>query len=244
LSEPLILGSVIDVTAQKNAEDGLRCSKRELGALSEKLLMAQEAERKRIALELHDGIGQSLSAIKFGVESALQACGEATPQQNGKYLQSVVDKLRDAINEVRSISMGLRPSMLDDLGLVATLGWFCREFESLYPKIRIKKRVELEEFEIPDVLKIVVFRIVQEALNNIGKHAGASAVSVELARTGGTLKLRIEDDGRGISSEAFRVAKGLGLSSMKERAKLSSGRLTVDTGHDAGTVVQVVWPLP
>jgi len=80
-------------------------------------------------------------------------------------------------------------------------------------------------------------------LNNIGKHAGASAVSVELARTGGTLKLRIEDDGRGISSEAFRVAKGLGLSSMKERAKLSSGRLTVDSGHDKGTVVQVVWPL-
>jgi PAS domain S-box-containing protein len=244
LSEPLILGSVIDVTAQKNAEDGLRCSERELGALSEKLLLAQEAERKRIALELHDGIGQSLSAIKFGVESALQACGEKTPQQNGKYLQSVVDKLRDAINEVRSISMGLRPSMLDDLGLVATIGWFCREFESLYPTIRIKKRVELEEFEIPDVLKIVVFRIVQEALNNIGKHAGASAVSVELARTGGTLKLRIEDAGRGISSEDFRVVKGLGLSSMKERAKLSSGRLTVDTSHGTGTVVQVVWPLP
>ena len=243
LSEPLILGSVIDVTAQQNAEDGLRRSERELGALSEKLLLAQEAERKRIALELHDGIGQSLSAIKFGVESALQACGEKTPRQNGKYLQSVVDKLRDAIKEVRSISMGLRPSMLDDLGLVATLGWFCREFECLYPTIRIKKRVGLEEFEIPDVLKIVVFRIVQEALNNIGKHAGASAVSVELVRTGGALKLRIEDDGRGISSERFRVAKGLGLSSMKERAKLSSGCLTVDTSHGTGTVVQVVWPL-
>ncbi|MEN8800582.1 MAG: PAS domain S-box protein [Thiogranum sp.] len=244
LSEDMILGSVVDVTAQKNAEDGLRRSERELSDLSDKLLLAQEAERKRIALELHDGIGQSLSAIKFGVESALQACGEKTPQQNGEYLQSVVDKLRDAIKEVRSISMGLRPSMLDDLGLVATIGWFCREFESLYPAIRIKKRVELEEFEIPDVLKIVVFRIVQEALNNIGKHAGASAVSVTLARTGGTLKLRIEDDGRGISSQALPVAKGLGLSSMKERAKLSSGCLTVDTTQGQGTVVQVVWPLP
>ena len=244
LSEPLILGSVIDVTAQQIAEDGLRRSERELSALSEKLLLAQEAERKRIALELHDGIGQSLSAIKFGVESALQACGEKTPQQNGKYLQSVVDKLRDAINEVRSISMGLRPSMLDDLGLVATLGWFCREFECLYPAISIKKRVGLEEFEIPDVLKIVVFRIVQEALNNIGKHSGASAVSVDLARTAGTLKLRIEDDGRGIPLQALPVDKGLGLSSMKERAKLSSGSLTVDTAQGSGTVVQVVWPLP
>jgi PAS domain S-box-containing protein len=245
LSEPMILGSVIDVTAQKNAEDGLRSSERELSVLSDKLLLAQEAERKRIALELHDGIGQSLSAIKFGVESALQACGENTRQLNGQYLKSVVEQLRDAIKEVRSISMGLRPSMLDDLGLVATIGWFCREFQSLYPAIRINKRVELEEFEIPDVLKVVVFRILQEALNNIGKHAGASAVSVELARTRGTLTLRIEDDGRGISSEDdFRVAKGLGLSSMKERAKLSSGRFTVDTSHDTGTVVQVVWPLP
>jgi len=244
LSEPLILGSVIDVTAQQIAENGLRRSERELSALSEKLLLAQEAERKRIALELHDGIGQSLSAIKFGVESALQACGGKTPQQNGEYLQTVVYKLRDAIKEVRSISMGLRPSMLDDLGLVATLGWFCREFESLYPTIRIKKRVELEEFEIPDVLKIVVFRIVQEALNNIGKHAGASAVSVELVRTGGTLKLRIEDDGRGISSEDFRVAEGLGMSSMRERAKLSSGSLIVDTTQGTGTVIEVVWPLP
>ncbi len=244
LSETTTLGSIVDVTARKNAEDRLRSSERELSALSEKLLLAQEAERKRIALELHDGIGQSLSAIKFGVESALQACGETTPQQNGKYLQSVVNKLRDAIKEVRSISMGLRPSMLDDLGLVATIGWFCREFQSLYPAIRIKKRAELEEFEIPDVLKIVVFRILQEALNNIGKHAGASTVCVELARTRGTLTLRIEDDGRGISSEAFRVAKGLGLSSMKERAKLSSGRFTVDTSHATGTVIQVVWSLP
>jgi PAS domain S-box-containing protein len=243
LSEAMILGSVVDVTAQKNAEDALRCSERELSALSEKLLLAQEAERKRIAMELHDGIGQTLSAIKFGVENALQEHGEKTPQQNGKYLNSVIDKLRDAINEVRSISMGLRPSMLDDLGLVATIGWFCREFQSIYPTIRIEKRVNIEEGEISDVLKIVVFRILQESLNNIGKHAAASTVSVELARTGDTLKLRIEDDGRGISSKAFRLGKGLGLSSMKERSKLSSGSFTVDTTPGTGTVIQVVWLL-
>jgi len=244
LSEVMILGSVVDITAQKNAEDGLRSSERELSVLSEKLLLTQEVERKRIALELHDGIGQSLSAIKFVVENALQSCGENTPQQSRESLKNVVDRLRDAINEVRNISMGLRPSMLDDLGLVATIGWFCREFQSLYPAIRVKKRVELEESEIPDVLKIVIFRILQEALNNIGKHAAASSVSVELVRTGDTLKLLIVDDGRGISSEVFRGANGLGLGSMKERAKLSSGSLTVDTTHSTGTVVQVTWPLP
>ena len=244
LSEALILGSVVDITAQKNAEDGLRHSEQELSALSEKLLLAQEAERKRIALELHDGIGQSLSAIKFGVEGALEACGVKTPQQNREYLEGIVDKLRDAIDEVRSISMGLRPSILDDLGLVATVGWFCREFQSTHPDIRVKKRVELEDSDIPDVLKIVVFRILQEALNNIGKHAGATAVSVQLSKTADALTLRIEDDGRGISSDDFRVAKGLGLSSMKERAKLSFGNLTIDPLHGSGTVVQVVWQLP
>jgi PAS domain S-box-containing protein len=242
-SEPMILGSIVDVTAQKNAEDGLRCSERELSDLSEKLLLTQEAERKRIALELHDGIGQSLTAIKLSVETALQVRGEKTPQQNG-CMKGVVDKLCDAIKEVRSISMGLRPSMLDDLGLVATIGWFCREFQAVYPSIRIKKRIELEGGEIPDGLQIVIFRILQEAFNNIGKHAGASTISVELERAGDTLKLLIEDDGRGIAPEAFRVGKGLGLGSMKERAKLSSGSFTVDSTHGTGTAIRVVWPLP
>jgi PAS domain S-box-containing protein len=242
-SEPMILGSIVDVTAQKNAEDGLRCSERELSDLSEKLLLTQEAERKRIALELHDGIGQSLTAIKLSVENALQVRGEKTPQQNG-CMKGVVDKLCDAIKEVRSISMGLRPSMLDDLGLVATIGWFCREFQAVYPSIRIKKRIELEGGEIPDGLQIVIFRILQEAFNNIGKHAGASTISVELERAGDTLKLLIEDDGRGIAPEAFRVGKGLGLGSMKERAKLSSGSFTVDSTHGTGTAIRVVWPLP
>ena len=243
-SEPMILGSIVDVTAQKNAEDGLRRSEHELSALSEKLLLAQEAERKRIALELHDGIGQSLTVIKLSVETTLQVCGENILQQNGTCMKGVVDKLCDAIKEVRSISMGLRPSILDDLGLVATIGWFCREFQSVYPSIRIKKQVNIEGCEIPDGLQIVIFRILQEAFNNIGKHAGASTISVELERAGDTLKLLIEDDGRGIAPEAFRVGKGLGLGSMKERAKLSSGCFTVDSTHGTGTTIQVVWPLP
>jgi PAS domain S-box-containing protein len=242
--EPMILGTVVDITAQKNAEDELRRSEQELKLLSEQLLLAQEDERKRIALELHDGIGQTLSAIKFGLENAMQECDKKTREQNAKYLASVVDKLRDAIEEVRNISMGLRPSMLDDLGLAPTISWFCREFQSLHPTIRMTKRIDIEERNIADVLKVVVFRIIQEALNNIAKHAGASNVSVELASTGEALELRIEDDGRGIPPEAFRLAKGLGLSSIKERAKLSGGNLTIEATVGTGTVIQVVWPFP
>ena len=94
LGEPMILGSVVDVTAKKTAEDELRRSEQELNVLSGQLLLAQEEERKRIALELHDGIGQTLSAIKFGLENTMQECDKNTREQNLKYLASVVDKLR------------------------------------------------------------------------------------------------------------------------------------------------------
>ena len=227
----------------KELENKLRCSGHELDLLSKRLMLAQEAERKRIAMELHDGIGQSLSAIKFGVENALLESSERTSQQNSECLKDIVDKLRNAIKEVRSISMGLRPSILDDLGLLATIGWFCREFRSLHPAIRIATHIKADDGDIPDVLGIVVFRILQEALNNIGRHADASNVSVEFSRSGDSLKLRIEDDGRGIPAEACRVAGGMGLGSMKERVKLSCGILTIDTGHGTGTILQATWPL-
>jgi signal transduction histidine kinase len=241
LLEPMVLGNVVDVTAQKNAENALRVSEHELRNLSDRLLLEQEAERKRIALELHDGIGQSLSAIKFSVEMAMQNSEDQTAAQNRQYLENVVGKLRSAIEEVRAISMGLRPSMLDDLGLITTIDWLCREFQSLNPDIRLDKRISIAESDVPDALKIVVFRILQEALNNIEKHARATAVAVELARTVKALILRVKDNGRGILPKARQLATGVGLGSMKERAQLSAGNFSIDTSTDSGTVIQVVW---
>jgi PAS domain S-box-containing protein len=243
MSDSILLGSIVDVTAQKDAEDKLRDSEHELSLLSEQLLQAHEEERRRIALELHDSIGQSLSAIKFSLENTLRRCDQCERQQNEEDLAKVVDKLRAAISEVRDISMGLRPSMLDDLGLIATISWFCREFQARHPAIRLNRCVDADEGDIPDDLKVVIFRILQEAINNIAKHAGATHVSVDLVRRAGTLTMRIMDNGQGIAPEALRAERGLGLSSMTERARLSSGDLTVESRPGRGTVIQVVWPL-
>ena len=193
-------------------------------------------------MELHDGIGQSLSAIKLGMENALRS-GELAGRRSEQSVEQIVGRVRDAIEEVRRISMGLRPSLLDDLGLVATIDWYCREYRTLHPNINIEKHVRIKESEIPNRLKVVVFRIIQEALNNVAKHAGASNVSVELSKTADALRLRIEDDGRGIAPEVLQDNAGLGLSTMKERAKNSWGCLTLETAPDTGTVVQVLWPL-
>lgn len=228
---------------RKRAEDDLRSSQSELQFLSKELILAQESERKRIAAELHDGIGQSLSAIKIGVENAQQGMADDMPQLDKKTLMGIIDKLRDAIEEVRRISMDLRPPMLDDLGLLPTINWFCREFQSLFPKVVFNKRVDVAEREISECKKIVIFRIIQEALNNIAKHAKAHTISIELANSGDMLLLRIKDDGRGFVEKCPSKAQGFGLSSMKERTRLSGGKLTINSMLDAGTDIQVVWPM-
>ena len=142
--------------------------------------------------------------------------------------------------------MDLRPSILDDLGILATLDWFCREFQKVYPRISIDKRVTVAEDDVPDILKIVIYRIMQEALNNVAKHAGADRVELTLATDADSLRLSIRDNGEG-----FHVKqrgndnggyKGIGLESMAERAELSGGALRVDSGDGEGTHLEVRWP--
>jgi PAS domain S-box-containing protein len=239
--EAMMLGCIIDLTKQKAVEDALRCSQCDLQIISEKLLLTQEAERKQIAAELHDSIGQSISAVKFGLENALREYGEGLPPSGMRYLTGAIDRLRDTIDDVRRISMDLRPSILDDLGLTATIGWFCREFRTLFPAVEVDVRTDAKETEIPDSLRVVVFRILQEALNNIGKHAQASHVSIEFARQGDILILKIEDDGRGFALETPWTSPGFGLSSMRERAKLSGGMLVIDSTPGEGTIVHATW---
>ena len=241
LNESMIMGNVIDITEQKNTEDALRQSQRELQALSEKLLQAQEAERKRIASELHDSIGQSISAIKFGMENAMREYRSVLPQSGMLYMQDVVEKLRDSIEEVRKISMNLRPSMLDDLGLQATIKWFTREFSDLFPLISVDTQINIEESDLSDTRKVVIFRVIQESLNNIGKHAEASNVYVELLNTGDRLTISVKDDGKGFSPDTVYLGQGFGLSSMRERVKLTAGEFAIESTPGTGTLVHAVW---
>jgi len=161
-------------------------------------------------------------------------------------VRGAVGKIQDAIEEVRNIAMDLRPSILDDLGILATLDWFCREFQQVYPDIRTNKHTALEEDDIPGALKVVIYRVVQEALNNVAKHARASQVDVDLVATRDQLSLRIADNGRGFDLNHYLQDmgndKGTGLQSMRERCELSLGRFSIESSRDAGTVIQASWP--
>lgn len=233
--------------ARKQAEESLAQSENDLRHLSAQLLRAHEDERKRLAQELHDGIGQSLSAIKFRIESSIKQIGESVGTKGRDQLELLVPMVQGTVEEVQRIAADLRPFILDDLGLVATLRWFLRQFQSTYSTIRLDGRIELEEEEVPEQLKIVIFRIVQEALNNVVRHSRAERVLVALRRKRSNLELMIKDNGVGIRAAAEASASvrriGFGLSSMKERAELSGGTFGLGEGPHKGTTIRAVWPL-
>lgn len=234
------------IEEHKRDKEELRRAEQRFRALSLELLRGQEQERKRIACELHDGIGASLSAIKFNVENILGTLESGASEAGVDMMRGLVAKIREAIEEVRKIAMDLRPSTLDDLGILATIDRLCREFQSVYPHIEIMKRIDVKENDIADVLKIVVYRVAQEALNNVAKHASASEVYVDLVATMDEITLRISDNGRGFDltkhSHRKNDYQGMGLQSLKERAELSGGRFSVASKLFTGTVITVSWP--
>jgi signal transduction histidine kinase len=228
------------------ANEQLKKSEDELRILSSQLLTAQEQERGRIARELHDGIGQSLSAIKFKIEDAIGQLGKDVAGSSVNSLTSLIPLIQSTVEEVRKITMALRPSTLDDLGILATIAWFCREFQETYANVKIQKEIGLEEADIPESLKTVIFRVVQEALNNVAKHSGADSVTIFLTKRDDTIELTIEDNGRGFDlKEAFDIVgskRGFGLGSMKERIELSGGSFSLESIRREGTTVKAYWP--
>ncbi len=233
-----------DITERIRSEEALRRSEGELRHLSSRLLSAQEEERRRIALELHDSIAQSFAAIKFALESKLHQIGQQPPPA-GIALETIVSTVQSGIEETRRIMTSLRPAMLDDLGIVATISWHCREFEAIYAGVRIEKEISVEETEVPDRLKIVIYRIVQEALHNITKHSRAEQIGVSLTKSQG-MALRIYDNGVGFDVEQTLARegaiKGLGLESMKERTELSGGTFFIESHTGKGTTIRALWP--
>jgi PAS domain S-box-containing protein len=244
---PAISGIVADISKRRRAEEALRKSDKELRVLSNQLLSAEEKERKRIARELHDGIGQALSAIKFSVENAmLELRSAANPIDLGS-LQAVIPLTQKTIEEVRRIVKDLRPSILDDLGILATIRWFCREFQNVYAGIQIESTIGVEENEVSPYLKTTVYRIMQEALNNVAKHSQASFVHLQLKKNRSHLNLSIRDNGRGFNLDKAMALKtsrrGFGLASMRERAELSGATFSIDTLPGKGTTIKIVWPV-
>jgi PAS domain S-box-containing protein len=230
-----LIGEAIN---QFNLEEKLRESESRLRLLSSQLLSVQEAERKRIAREIHDSIGQTLAAIKFGLESKLGQMGAGAPPP-GVSIENIISLAQNGIEESRRIQMDLRPSVLDDLGILATIGWFTREFQKVYSHISVERQISVEENEIPDSLRTALFRVMQEAMNNVAKHSKADLARLILRKTAGKIELSIEDNGAGFDPE--NTKQGLGLTSMRERTELSGGTFAVESTVGKGTILRASW---
>lgn len=234
-----------EIIERNKAEQSLLESEKELRFLSSRLLSAQEEERKRIAVEIHDSLGSFLSAIKISLENSRAQLeeGGGTPIS----LDIPISWTQRAIDEARKLMTDLRPSLLDDFGLLATMDWFFRQYRTTHPAIHVEEELEIEEPQIPEPLKIVIFRIMQEAFHNITKHSKAEFVSFSLQRRNGRIELSIEDNGDGFDIQkalhAVNSGKGLGLTSMKERAELSGGALRVESVLGEGTTIRASWSL-
>ena len=204
-----------------------------------------EQERQRIAADLHDGLGQSLCLLARSLRNLASVAAargtESIDQQLGQITRNVDGMLAD----LRRTAMNLRPSMLDDLGLVATLSWFLRDVESSCPGLEVQRRVDVKESEVPDDLKTPIFRIIQEAFANAIKHASAARLELSLRKRYDSLVLIVRDDGKGFETPKRGTAQaggaGFGLRTMQARAEGSCGRFRIRSAPGQGTVVQVEW---
>ena len=217
----------------------------ELQRLSSQVLDVQESERKKIAMELHDRVGQFLAATSFAVNDALSGMRQGATEDSVKALETLIPLIQQADEDVRKIYTDLRPSLLDDLGIIATASWFCRECQKLYSGLRIETAFDIEEEKVPDALKTVIFRILQEAVNNVAKHSKADLVRVSLKPTSSHMELVIEDNGQGFDIEHLRsmhkAGSGVGVRIMKERTRLSGGTFSLDSIKLQGTTVRASW---
>jgi signal transduction histidine kinase len=227
---------------QDREEERSRASQK-LQVLSHRLVEVQETERRHIARELHDEIGQSLTAAEMNLQAALQS-----PRSPGLHrrLTASMQAVEHVLEQVHDLSLNLRPSMLDDLGLEPALRWYARRQAEL-ANLHLEFHGEPLEKRLDPVIETECFRVAQEALTNVVRHAKAKSVTVEIARLNGELHLSVRDDGAGFDvvaqhDEAVQGAS-LGLLSMEERATLAGGGLEISSSHEHGTEVHAWFPL-
>ncbi len=215
-------------------------NREDLERLSARLVHVQEQERRTLARELHDEVGQALTAVKMDIGIALRADVDARVRTA---LEEARDISETTLRSVRDMSQLLHPSVLDDFGLPATLTTYLRNF-SHRTSIRAQLAETMDARLAPEI-EVCVYRIVQEALSNVAQHSGATACTVTLNSGGDLLRLIVEDNGRGVGAIAKRLAavRGLGLIGMRERAQALGGSFTIGDREGAGTVLVVTLPL-
>jgi len=214
-------------------------------SLSRQLILAQEKERKRIASELHDGIAQTIGVVKYRIEDSVFHLAERYPDLDLSIFDAAVEEIKNLVDEVRRISSNLSPSMLEDFGIHVALEWLGKEFRAQNPDMGINCAIRIDEGDTPDLVKVAIYRVVQEALNNIAKHAAATQVTVTLETVDGGVTLVISDNGAGFdpreARRGFDGKAGLGLRSMRERVEATGGSFALQSAPEEGVEVRANW---
>jgi signal transduction histidine kinase len=215
----------------------------EIRGLSRRLMAVTDEERKKVAMDLHDHFGQVLTGLQFGLESLNAGLAERRAPENPQ-ASELLTLARHLGDDVRSYASCLRPTLIDDLGLVPTLEWYLAELGRQHPDLGIDFRKFGLRRQSPPVVAEALFRVCQEALNNVIKHAGARHVEVALVHSHPWLILTVRDDGVGFAPVSLDGLRGIGLWSMRERAALAGGTLQIVSRPGAGTTVRAELPMP
>jgi PAS domain S-box-containing protein len=230
-----------DVTLRVQAEVALRRSKEELHELAAAANQLREQEQRRIARELHDELAQALTGLKMDV-AWIKDKLPALPPPIADKLKAMEGLLDSTVAATRRISSDLRPMMLDDLGLVPATEWLVQNFTER-TGIRCELAIASAKLELPDAQATTVYRVLQESLTNIAKHAKASSVEITLAQSNGELAISVRDNGVGFSPESPRKPNSYGLIGVRERAYLLGGKVQIESAPGKGTCVEVRLPV-
>jgi len=231
---------ITDITERARESRELERSRRDLRRLSASMVQAREDERRRIARELHDELGQRLSALKMELSSlGTESVGPARARRIGAMLEMV----DDTVASVRRIATELRPLMLDDLGLNAAIEWLADSW-SRRMGVAVKLHLKAAEPALDDAVNIALYRMVQEALTNIARHAHASQVCIEIEQSAGELHLTVMDNGIGFDEASIHREGSFGLAGMRERALMLGGQLAIGSSPSGGGRVSVRLPRP
>ncbi len=240
-SKPIrMIGTVQDITDYKKAEEELKSSYEQLRKLSAHLQSVREEERTSIAREIHDELGQVLTALKIDVSILSSKIG--SDSELLKRTESIVKKIDDTIQSVKKICTELRPTILDHFGLSAAIEWQAEEF-GRQTGIQCDVFLEPKEIILDQDLSIAVFRVFQEALTNVARHANATGVKVNLILKDGKIILTVTDNGKGMTEKQFSDPKSFGILGIKERVDYHSGDVTINGVKNKGTTLTVSIPL-
>ena len=236
--ETRIICFVKDITDRKHTEDELKSSLEQLHQLTKHIEKVREDERVAISRELHDDLGQALTAVKIDLELIRQSVSNSETELKVKNVSALVS---ETIKTVQRLTLQLRPAIIDDLGIEAAIEWYTKEYAQRNG-VEILLETNSISYISPET-SLIIFRIMQESLTNIARHSKATIVSISLTQLAENICLLISDNGIGITEAEINSKKSFGIIGMKERSASQGGKLEIHPGSDGGTSIKCMFPL-